>query len=84
FPTCTQHPLSSFILVSSQGISSNPARRNNIDSSSNSNTYGTNLGLFDGTSSHQRHSTDSCAAVNSHSTRSSQKHQPHRGILLQL
>ncbi|CAI7856817.1 unnamed protein product [Closterium sp. NIES-53] len=41
--------------------------RDNIGSSNNN--YDTNRGSFNGTSSHRRYSTDSCAAVDSHSTR---------------
>ncbi|CAI7825767.1 unnamed protein product, partial [Closterium sp. NIES-53] len=53
------------------GICNNPTRRDNIDSSRNNidsrrdnisntnNTYNTTHELFDGTNTHQRHSTDS-------------------------
>ncbi|CAI7907038.1 unnamed protein product [Closterium sp. NIES-54] len=56
--------------------------RDNTGSSRGNTDYNTNRGSFNGTSSHRRYSTDSCTAVDSHSTRSSQKRQPHRGILL--
>ncbi|CAI7746840.1 unnamed protein product [Closterium sp. NIES-53] len=35
----------------------------------NNNTHNTNRELFNGTNTHRRHSTDSCTAVSSHSTR---------------
>ncbi|CAI7867004.1 unnamed protein product [Closterium sp. NIES-54] len=56
--------------------------RDNTGSTRGNTDYNTNRGSFNGTSSHRRYSTDSCAAVDSHSTRSSQKRQPHCGILL--
>ncbi|CAI7794725.1 unnamed protein product [Closterium sp. NIES-54] len=43
--------------------------RDNIGSSRGNTDYNTNRGSFNGTSSHRRYSTDSCAAVDSHSTR---------------
>ncbi|CAI7786761.1 unnamed protein product [Closterium sp. NIES-53] len=55
-----------------------------VNIGSSNNTYDTNRGFFNGTSSNRRYSTDSCAAVDSHSTRYPQKRQPHRRILFQL
>ncbi|CAI7869522.1 unnamed protein product [Closterium sp. NIES-54] len=56
--------------------------RDNTGSSRGNTDYNTNGRSFNGTSSHRRYSNDSCTVVDSHSTRSSQKRQPHHGILL--
>ncbi|CAI7855730.1 unnamed protein product [Closterium sp. NIES-54] len=56
--------------------------RDNTGSSRGNTDYNNNCTFFNGTSSHRRYSTDSCATVDSHSTQSLQKRQPHRGILL--
>ncbi|CAI7756262.1 unnamed protein product [Closterium sp. NIES-53] len=56
--------------------------RDNIGNTNN--TYNTNRELFDDIATHRQHSTDSCTAANSHSSRGSQKRQLHRRLLLQL
>ncbi|CAI7932423.1 unnamed protein product [Closterium sp. NIES-54] len=61
---------------------------NNIGSSRNigntNNTYNTSRKFFNDIATHRQYFTDSCAAANSQSSRSSQKRQLHRRLLLQL
>ncbi|CAI7849184.1 unnamed protein product, partial [Closterium sp. NIES-53] len=53
-------------------------------SRSNNNSISTNCQLFINTNSHHRHHTDSHSTADSPPTQSSQKHQHHRKVLLQL
>ncbi|CAI7910235.1 unnamed protein product [Closterium sp. NIES-54] len=62
--------------------------RNNIGSSRNigntNNTYNTGRKFFNDIATHRQYFPDPCTAANSHSSRSSQKRQLHRRLLLQL
>ncbi|CAI7841753.1 unnamed protein product, partial [Closterium sp. NIES-54] len=74
-------------ISSSRNNISSSSSRNNIGSSrpigNTDNTYDTSRKLFN-IATHRQHFTDSCAAANSHTSRSLQKRQLHRRFLLQL